>query len=294
NATTMSIASGGGSDSGVIIGVVVAVVVLVILAAVVVVVVLYRKGENGRIHVDEEENKVVRKNPVYTSGDVQAANGGAQYRDSDLVVKKNPVYASSKEAHDNGSFLRDSDYVVKQNPVYATSGDATGGQQSDEVIRQNPVYGSGFILPGKRSSSKVYKDYTEVEPTITSASAAPANMSKPDGDTYESVGNVEKPKAAAAPKPKPKPSKGAKPSNSNVAPGSPPPYQVDDAGPVEEPYAMISQTSKLPRQPTAPEPDDEEDFLPDPATKPEVPTKQFEEGRGGCCYIIASYCLRAS
>ncbi|RUS72749.1 hypothetical protein EGW08_019484 [Elysia chlorotica] len=154
---------------------------------------------------------------------------------------------------------------------------------SDEVERKNPVYGSSALYP--RKTVKKSRNYTELEPTITSASAAPTNINKSltesDGDPYEDVGNVEKLKLVSkpVPKPKPKPSVGAKPSS--PAPGAPPTFQVQHQGAVEEPYTMVSLTNRGKRQAPTPERVQDEEFLPDPGTRPDVPVKQFDDGDVG-------------
>ncbi|KAK3706887.1 hypothetical protein RRG08_051290 [Elysia crispata] len=281
NATKVE-SSGDDNDIYIIVGICVGLAVLILVA--VAVVVLYRRTENGSILKEPDHEEKI--NEVYgASNDVKSkAENGDVFRKSDIDLKPNPVYVSSGEAQaENGVAQRESDCVMKANIVYGTSSEAQGGDP-DEVIHKNPVYGSHFAYTGRKGTVKQSRDYTQLEPTITSASAAPANMKmappENDADPYEDVGNVKKSKPLG----KSKQSVAPKPSSRGMAPqkpGSSPTFQVQQVGSSDELYAMVSLTNKGNKRTATPEPDEEEqdkDFLPDPSTRPDVPVKQFEEG----------------
>ncbi|CAG5128758.1 unnamed protein product, partial [Candidula unifasciata] len=138
-------------------------------------------------------------------------------------------------------------------------------RRSEEVeVDNSDLYNLNHPVSGVMVRDSQYKNYSDLTPTITTASSLPLNMrnKKPEdaSNPYEDVSSGEKSKPKPLAPQKPKPVAKPKPQPKNNAP--------------DQTYAMVVKVPKSDK-PFAVEEDKDEFFL-DPSLQPEIPEKNFE------------------
>ncbi|GFO32211.1 neural cell adhesion molecule 1-like isoform x5 [Plakobranchus ocellatus] len=266
---------GGDDNVGVAVGVTMAVLLVVVIAVVLLVLVLRRRAKNG--HVDSRKSEeVVIINDVYaTSEDVpKLSQGYLSPENSDEVTIPNPVYGVRSDVK---ALLI---VQLKSGEIAELRTERRGHICLFTVntsLDCRPVMNNDNNIAGRKNT---FKNYQDVKQTITSATAAPTNMrriSETDLNPYEDVKGNEKPKAdQAESKPKNKPPTAPKrQAGPKAADNRPRTVQVEHSGSADEPYAVVTLNTKGPRPQPAREEEKDDDFFPDPSTKPEVPDQHF-------------------